>query len=153
MKIRSLLCTLSLALALPLGLNAQPPGGGEKKEPETELGKHMDKIGGAFRALRRQIADATKNEDSLKRVATIKENAQAALKLEPAFKAKQPAGEQAKFVANYQAKMKDFLADVDKLEAALKANDNATAAKLCDALKADQDEGHKEFRPPQKKKG
>jgi len=65
----------------------------------------------------------------------------------------QPAGEQAKFVANYQAKMKDFIANADKLEAALKAGDNAAAAKLCDALNDDQKAGHKEFRPPQKKKG
>lgn len=151
MKIRFLLPTLTFALALPLGLNAQAPGGG--KEPETELGKHMEKIGPAFRRLSKQIKDASKNEDSLKAVATIKENATAALKLEPAFKAKQPPAEQAKFVAAYQSKMKDFLGLVAKLEEALKANDNEKAAALCAQMNDTQKEGHKNFRPPQKKKG
>ena len=154
MKIRSLFCILSLALALPLGLNAQ--GG---KEPETELGGKMDKIGAAFRALRRPdpatkvapIANPEKNADSLAKVAIIKENATAALKLEPAFKAKQPAADQAKFVADYQAKMKDFIALADKLEAALKANDNAAAAKLADSMDGAQKEAHKSFKAPKKK--
>jgi hypothetical protein len=154
MKIRSLLCSLSLALALPLGLNAQ--GG---KEPETELGGKMDKIGAAFRALRRpdpttkvaSIADPAKNADSLAKVAIIRENATAALKLEPALKASKPAGEQAKFVADYQAKMKEFLVIVEKLEAALKANDNATAAKLVDSMNSSQKEAHDSFKKGKKK--
>lgn len=147
MKIRFLLPTLTLALALPLGLRAAADD-----EPQTELGSKMEKIGGAFRALRREINDPAKNEDALKRVAIIKENAQAALKLEPALKTTKPADEQAKFVADFQEKMKNFLADVDKLEAALKAGDNAAAAKLIDTLNGDQKEGHKQFRPPPKKK-
>ena len=146
MKIRSLLCILSLALALPLGLNAQA-----EKEPQTELGAKMEKIGGAFRALRRQISDASKNADSLTKVATIKENATAALKLEPALKATKPEGEQAKFVAAYQAKMKEFIANADKLEAALKANDNAAAAKLVEMLNDDQKEAHTSYKKAKKK--
>jgi hypothetical protein len=147
MKNRFLLATLSLALALPLGLQAQAGG----KDPETELGQKMEKISGAFRALRRQAADASKNSDSLAKVAIIKENATASLKLEPAYKAKQPSAEQAKFVSNYEAKMKEFLALVDKLEAAFKANDNAGAEKLLATMNDAQKEGHTAFKAPKKK--
>jgi len=143
MKIRLLL------FALTCGLVAMPAVRAQDKDEQTELGEHMEKIGGAFRALRKQIADPAKNEDSLKRISVIRDNAMAALKLEPSKKADVPAGEQAKFVADYQAKMKGFLGDVDKLESALKANNNEEAAKLLQALGQDQKDGHHDF---QKKK-
>ena len=73
------------------------------------------------------------------------------LKLDPAKKADIPADQQAKFVADYQAKMKAFIADVNKVEAALKAGNNDEAAKLLQSLKQDQDEGHKEFQKKKKK--
>ncbi len=149
MKTRFLLSSLTVALACTLGL---APLRAADKDPETELGKQMDKMGGPFRALRRQANDATKNADSLTKVATLKAAAEASLKHEPAYKAKQPAAEQAKFVANYQAKMKEFIGNIAKLEAAFKANDNAAAAKLVEQLAADQKAGHTDFRPPPKKK-
>ncbi len=122
-----------------------------QKEEQTELGDHMEKISGAFRALGRQIGDATKNEDSLKRIAVIREQAEAAMKLDPAKKADIPADQQAKFVADYQAKMKAFIADVNKVEAALKAGNNDEAKNLLQSLKQDQKEGHTEFQKKKKK--
>jgi cytochrome c556 len=145
MKIRLLLFTLICGLVAAPIIRAAD-------EDQTELGDHMEKIGGAFRALRKQVTDSSKNEDSLKRVAVIRENAQAALKLEPAKKADLPADQQAKFVADYQAKMKGFIADVDKLEAALKAGNNEEAAKQLQVMGQDQKEGHKEFQKKKKKK-
>ena len=148
MKIRVLLPVLTLALALPLGLRAADD------EPQTELGSKMEKLSGAFRALRRQIDDASKNADSLAKVATIKENAMAASKFEPALKAKKPESEQAKFVASFQAKMKDFIGMIDKLEAALKANNNAEASKIAAQMNDTQKEAHSEFKAKGgKKKG
>ncbi len=144
MKIR--LTLLPVVFALAAGLVARAA------DTETELGGKMEKIGGAFRALRRQIADASKNADSLARLATIKENANASLKLEPAMKADKPAGEQKKFVADYQAEMKKFIDLVGKVEAALKANDNAAAGKLLETMSADQKKAHKMFKKDDKKK-
>jgi soluble cytochrome b562 len=109
----------------------------------------MEKIGRAFRVLGREINDATKNEDALKQVGIIRVNAEAAAKLKPAKLADVPADQQAKFLADYAEQMKSFLKDVDSLESALKAGDNATAAKLAEQLKKDRNAGHKEF---QKKK-
>jgi len=143
MKIRSF---LSVVCALAVGASAFAA------ETETELGNKMDKMGSAFRALRRQAADASKNADSLAKVATIKENAIASLKLEPVKKKDLPAAEQKKFVADYQAKMKEFVALTEKLEAAFKANNNAEAEKLLAQMGDAQKAGHKAFQKKKDKK-
>ncbi len=151
MKLRFLTVSLLSALLASSFVFAQEKKG--PKEDQTPLGEQMEKIGGAYRKLGRQINDATKNADSLALVATIKTAAAAALKFEPAKKADIPAADQAKFVADFQAKLKDFAATVDKLEAALKANDNATAAKLVDEMKTERSDGHKAFEKKKDKKG
>src|SRR3954465_1463427 len=117
MKIRILSVALICTLGLVQGVRAQAP-----KEPSTELEDKMDEINGASRRIGRQIADPAKNADSLKQIGIIKTNAQAALKLTPKKKNDVPAAQQTKFMADYQEEMKSFLGDVDKLEAALKAN-------------------------------
>jgi len=141
MKIRALLIALACAFVT-----------GPLAADETELEAKMEKMGGAFRALRRQIADASKNTDSLAKVATIRQNAEAALKLEPAMKKDIPAAKQAKFVADYQGEMKKFIELCGKLEAALKANNNDEAAKLCAAMGDAQKAGHKSYKKEDKKK-
>lgn len=156
MKLRLLILSLvSTLIVLPV-LRAQDEDGPKKmgpKEPPTELTGKMEKINDAYRKLGRQINDATKNEDSLQQVAIIKENAEAALKLEPVKKKDLPEADQAKFVADFQDKMHDFIATVDKLDAALKANDNAAAAKLVDDMKTMRNDNHKVFQKQKKKKG
>ena len=106
----------------------------------------MAKIGRAFRGLTRQVSDASKNEDSLRRAATIRQNAEAVLKLQPAKVADIPAEQRAQFVADYRKKIEAFIQDVDALEGALKAGKNDEAAVLVRKMKRDMDEGHKEFR-------
>lgn len=132
-------------------IQAQPGRPKGDGEAETELGKRMEKMSGAFRKLRRQVEDSSKNADSLALVKTIRENAQASLKFEPAMKAEKPAAAQAKFVADYQAKMKDFIALAGKLEAALKANNNEEAKKLCGEMGDAQKKGHGDFKKKDKK--
>jgi len=149
MKIRNLLVTLVSILALATGAQAQDKAA---KATETELETKMDDLNAAYRKLGREINDASKNADSLKQVAIIKAAANAALKLEPAKKNEIPAADQAKFVADYQAGMKQFIGNIDKLEAAVKAGKNAEAAELLKTLKHDQEEGHKQFRKDKKAK-
>lgn len=142
MKIRLLLVTLlSAFLVAPFSF----------ADEETELGAKMDKIGSAFRSLRRQVADPAKNQDSLAKVAIIRENAEASLKLEPAKKAEIPAAQQKQFVSDYQAKMKEFIALTDKVAAALKANNNDEAAKLVGTMADQQKQAHGDFQKKKKK--
>jgi cytochrome c556 len=131
--------------ASPAAAPAAPAAPKEKKN-ETELSKQMEKMNGAFRKLRRQAGDATKNADSLEQVAILKKYAEASLKFEP-FKATEvPAADKEKMIAGYKAKMNDFVAAVGKLEAALQAGNNEEAAKLVQELGAMQKEGHKEYK-------
>lgn len=156
MKIRLPFLFFILGLSVAPALLAQdgpkgPPPGGDK-EPETELGEKMEKVNGAFRKLRANAADATKNEDSLKQVAIIRANMADASKLEPAKKADIPAADQAKFLADYQAKLKEFVTELDKLEAALKAGNNEVAAAEVKTLGDMEKQDHKSFKKPQPKK-
>lgn len=156
MKIPVLLIALLSSSLAVNGLRAaeQPAAAHEHGDHEhTELGEHMEKMGSAFRRLGRQINDATKNEDSLKQVEIIRTNAEASVKLQPEKTRDIPADQQAKFVASYEEKMKSFLADVNKLETALKAGNNTEAVTLVKTLKSDMDDSHKEFRKKKEKKG
>ena len=151
MKTRLLLLSLLLALVSVSGVQAQTKPAAEETEEETELGDKMERMGGAFRKLKRQAADPAKNEESLKLLATIRESAEAATHLEPARKADVPAEAQAKFVADYQAKMKETLTVIDQLIAAFTAGNNEEAVKLIAQLGDAQKAGHKEFKRPSKK--
>jgi len=147
MKIRVILLSLFCAVATLPSIRAQD----HNKDDETELGNRMDDMSSAVRKLKKQVGDATKNEDSLKLVATIRKNAEAASKEKPAWTADQPADKQAEFVAQYQKGMKDLLALIDKLEAALKAGDNAAAQQVLGDMGKAQKAGHKQFKKPEKK--
>jgi soluble cytochrome b562 len=116
--------------------------------PETELEGKMDRLNGAFRKLRRQVSDATKNEESLALVAEIRRAADESLALAPAKAADLPEADRAKFIADYRERMKVFIENVGKLEAALKSGNNEEAAKMVAVLGAAQREGHKQFRKP-----
>jgi soluble cytochrome b562 len=144
---------LFLALALVICLPAAPVARAQeheqkKKDDETELGKTMEKLNGAWRKLRKQAGDAASNAASLDLAATVKACAEKALTFKPAKVADVPAADQEKFVADYQKQMKDFVALADQLVAAFKANDNAGAQDLIKKMGAAQKEGHKEFKRP-----
>jgi hypothetical protein len=143
MKKRLLFLTAVFALAVSPALSAD--------EPETELGSKMEKISSAWRIAKRQLGDPAKNEETLAKLATVKENMTAALKLEPDVKKEKPAGEQAKFVADYQASMKKEIQKIDEIIALVKAGKNAEAAKLVAVVDQDQKDAHKQFKKAKKK--
>lgn len=149
MKNRLLHACLALAFATCLtavpALSAQET---KKKADETELGKSMEKISGAWRKLRRQIADPASIASSLELVATIQAAAEKALTLTPARIEDVPAAEREQFVANYRKGMKEFHAQVGKLAEVLKAGDNAAAQDLIRKIGDLQKEGHREFKRP-----
>jgi soluble cytochrome b562 len=147
MKNRLLLLTAAFALAFGPAVRAQE----KKDEPETELGAKMEKISSAWRVAKRQLADPSKNADTLTKLATVKENMVAATKLEPDLKKSKPAAEQAKFVADYQTKMKEEIKKVDEIIALVKAGKNEEAAKLVGVVDQDQKDAHKQFKKAKKK--
>ena len=147
MKIR-ILPTALLCLIAPMAAFAAD-------DSPSELDDTMEQLNTAYRKLTRQVSNPARNADSLQAVATVRERAIEAMKMEPKKKADVPAAQQAKFVTDFRAKMKDFLAEVDKLEASLKAGKNDEAASVLKSLKQFQEDGHKEFKrgKDDKKKG
>ena len=136
----------SLASAVVLSLAMASTARAQAEEPKTELGKKMSAMNTAFKAVGRQIEDPTKNASTLEQIAIIEASAKAALALEPEKKGQIPAGDQAKFVADYKAGIKQMMATVDKLKAAVKAGKNTDALAIIDEMKGIQRDSHREFR-------
>lgn len=137
-----LACLLAVPLA-PLHAQPAPPAGHHE---EIELEDKMDAIRGAFNKLRKQISDPASNASSLELVAKLRKAAEESIALAPARAADVPEADRAGFVEKYQAGMKAFVAEVAKLETALKDGKNDEAATILAKLGALQKEGHKEFR-------
>jgi soluble cytochrome b562 len=151
MKKRLLPLVLILTLFFPMA--ALVRAADEKpapKEEETELGKTMEKLNGAWRKLRKQAADPASNASSLELVAVIATASEKALTLQPDKVKDVPAADREKFVQDYQAKMKEFMAKLAKLNDAFKAGDNPAAVALIKELGALQRESHKEYKRPDK---
>jgi soluble cytochrome b562 len=154
MKLRFALIASLLAFSgATVSLRAQAPAGPTAAHEDTELGKKMSGMGKAFKKLRSQINDASKNKESVQLVATMKENAVAASKFIPEKSADLPEADQAKFNADFVKKMNALVDYLSQLEVSLKAGDNAAAAKQLEVIGNMQKEGHKEFRKkkPEKK--
>lgn len=135
--------SLSFVLPAPLALAAD--------EPQTEMGESMEKVSSAFRRVRRMVASPENNAQVLELLATMRAEAIAAGKHEPAMAKDIPEAGRAKFVADFNQRMKEFIAAIEKTEAAVKAGDNATAATLVSELAAMQKAGHKDFKKDDKK--
>jgi hypothetical protein len=149
MKYRTLPLTLALLLALPVAPLLRAQEKHEHKEPDTELGRTMEKFSGAWRKLRKQVADPASNASSLELVATIQAGLEKGLTFTPAKAETMPAGDKEKFIASYQAKLKEFIAFLPQLETALKANDNTAAQAIVQKMGAAQKEDHHEFKKPE----
>ena len=156
MKIRLWLSLLALALGSLSGIRAEEakpapmPDKPVLKEdkPETELEKTMTKMGKAWRQVRKAAREGQLTPATADIVATVRINAEAAMKLKPALEAELPAADQAKFQADYQAQMKKLIATLSALEAALKTYDVIGAPKLVGEVGELMKGGHKDFKKP-----
>ncbi len=139
------LSTLALAIAAAPAVWAED----KPEHKHTPLENQMDAMSKAWRALRKQAADASKNESSIELVAKIKAASVESLKLTPALAAEKPESERAAFVAGYQKSMKELIAELDNLSAAFKAGKNDEAGALIKKIGEMQKAGHKEFKKPE----
>jgi soluble cytochrome b562 len=143
MKNRLLFLTAVFALAFNPAVGAE--------DEETELGQKMEKISSAWRVAKRQLGNPEKNPDTLTKLATVKENMVAATELEPDLKKAKPAAEQAKFVADYRAQLKEEITKIDVLIALVMAGKNDEAVKRVKVVDQDQKDAHKRFKKQKKK--
>ncbi len=137
--------------SLVIAIAAAPAVWAEDKHEHkhTPLEDQMDAMAKAWRALRKQAADASKNESSLELVAKIKAGSVESLKHTPALAAEKPESERAAFVAGYQKAMKELIAELDNLAAAFKADKNDEAGALIKKIGDMQKAGHKEYKKPE----
>jgi soluble cytochrome b562 len=163
MKIRpSLTWLLALPLLSPALSLAQPPAtptpaapnaapaATDDDEKKTDLELRMDRMGKAFRQLKKQVAEPAQNASSLDLVAKMQAAAKEALDFTPAKTADLPADQQAKFVDDFKAGIKGMQDEFTKLSDALTAGKNDDAVKIVAEIGDLEKKDHKEFRKPKK---
>ena len=119
-------------------------------EKKTELEMRMEKVGKAFRKLRKQVADPAQNASSLELIGKIQAAFKEAEDLTPAKADDVPADQRAKFVSDYQAGIKAMEDQFTKLSDALSAGKNTDATAIVAAIFDQEKKDHKEFRRPEK---
>jgi soluble cytochrome b562 len=132
----------------PAGSSAQAPAGAPSDEKKTDLEVRMDHMGRAYRKLKKQVADPSKNASSLQLLATMQQAAKEALEFTPEKTADLPADQQAKFVDDFKAGIHGMQDEFTKLSDALTAGKNDDAVKIVAEIDALEKKDHKEFRKP-----
>ena len=137
---------MSLSVLAPVARAANDEKPKKKHEgKETELEKQMEVIDKGMKALRKLLKKPEENAASLKTIGDIKQAAAASKEQIPAMTATLPEGERKKFAEDYKKDMDAFIAEVDKLEAAVKANKNEDAVEIHKKLKEMEEAGHDKF--------
>src|ERR1022692_4680934 len=125
------------------------PGGARQRE-EDRAGDGMDRMGKAFRKLKKQVGDPAQNATSLELLSAMEAAAKEAIELTPAKAEDIPEDQRAKFEADFQSGIKNLQDMFAKLRDALTAGRNDDAAKLVDDIGAFEKKEHKEYRRPEK---
>ncbi len=115
-------------------------------EEDTPLGKEMEKISKNLKAVNRDIADASKKADNVKKVAEAKEACAVAAKLDPAKTKEVPAAEKAKFLEGYKASMVELGKGLDSLKAAVEAGKTEDAKLIIEKLNTSKKDAHKKYK-------
>ncbi len=144
MKTQRLLLSTAAALAISFILPA--PSLVAEDKPASEMAESMEKISSAFRRVRRMVNNADNNAQVLELLATMRTEAVAAAKHRPLMYADLPEASRAKFLEDFNARMSEFIAAIEKTEAAIKAGNNAAATMMVSDMAAMQKAGHKDFK-------
>lgn len=145
MKRRSLILTLAMLVSyLPI-MEANSHEDGEHEH--TPLEDQMSAMNKAWRSIRRQIKDPSKNESTLELVAKVKKAAQKSVGLTPILAKEKSGAAKEKFMAGYQKGMKRTVGLIGELEAALKKGDNAGAEAIVGKINDARKHGHDNYKP------
>jgi soluble cytochrome b562 len=117
----------------------------DEKKLDTPLQKHMEEIEKEMKNLRKTLKKSDDNATSLKSIDVIKKASHECLPLIPAMAKDIPEADRAKFSESYKKEMEAFIAEVDKLEAAVKAGKNDEAVEIHKNLKKLEDKGHEKY--------
>ena len=107
----------------------------------------MSAMNKAWRSIRRQIKDSSKNESTLALVAKVKKAAQESTKLTPIRAGDFSGDEKKKFMEGYQRAMKRTTGLISQLEAALESDDNAGGEEIVAKINDARKHGHEKYKP------
>ena len=148
---------LPLLLATVVGLGvlfsgAAPPGprpaqaeSGEDHEQASPLHEAMEDMDKPFRALRRQLRDASRNEESLEMLQGLQRLAATALREAPRRIEHVDEDDRPRFLLDYKRKMIEFYVAMLEAEEALLAGDNDKARAAYKKMGKLKREGHEAF--------
>jgi soluble cytochrome b562 len=138
MKLKNILTLVAAcAIAVPTFARA---------EDDTPMGKEMEKLSKALKAVNRNIGDAAQKDANLEKIAAAKAACEAAVKYEPAKTKDVPAADKAKFVDEFKASMVEVGKNLDALKAAVEAGKTDEAKGLIEKLNGQKKDGHKKFK-------
>jgi hypothetical protein len=130
------------------GAAAPGAGAGAAAAGPVDLGNTMSSMNRAFRGIRGQVTDASKNSSSLDLVLTLQRESVNAKSAVPPMLANLPEAEKTTKVAAYRKEMNKLIRQELDLEDQLLSGDNTKANETFQAIGATMNEGHGEFRPP-----
>lgn len=137
MKLKTL---LTLIATLSLGLQFASAA-----DDDTPLSKEMAAMNKSLRLLKRQVADPAKKQDNLELLAKIRKNVEEAHKYEPVRAKTVPEAERKAYIEKYNKQMTELDKTFEKLEAALKADNQDEAKAAFEKLQEQKEQGHKDF--------
>ena len=136
MKFRTLLLTCCL-IASVFSLRA---------DADTPLEKQMQIMARSMKQLSQQIADSTKQQESITLLETLKKAASDSKGLDPRKTASIPQANREKFLTDYKAQMDKLSEAFNQIEEALKAGKYDQAKAQLATVGSIKKEGHSKFK-------
>jgi soluble cytochrome b562 len=136
MKFRTLLLTCCL-IASVFSLRA---------DEDTPLEKQMQIMARSMKQLSQQIADSTKQQESITLLETLKKAASDSKGLDPRKTASIPQANRKKFLTDYKAQMDKLSEAFNQIEEALKAGKYDQAKAQLATVGSIKKEGHSKFK-------
>ena len=137
MKTNSFLLALALFTTSSL-LHAQ--------QQDSPLEKQMQILARGKRQLNAQVADPTKQQQTIALIETLKKASADSKTLDPRKTASVPAADREKFLAAYRAEMEKLTEVFNQIENAVNAGQYDKAKSLLGSLQSVMKEGHREFK-------
>jgi hypothetical protein len=123
----------------------------DKPRPANPLHDEMEAIGKAFKQLKTQIGDASKNESSLTLLQEMQRRTLAAKSMTPRGAATRPSDQQASYLLEYRTDMLHMLRLQLELEENLLEGKTDQVAETFKTMVMAMEEAHKEFKPPKRR--
>ncbi len=117
-----------------------------RAEDDTPMGKEMDKISKALKAVNRNIENAGQKAANLENIAAAKAACDAAVKYDPVKTKDIPTAGKEKFLIDFQASMSELGKHLDALKAAVEAGKTADAKAIYEKIMAQKKDGHNKFK-------